>query len=111
MAEARIKAGMWVSAALRLAFNEGRGGAVLRRGDPDAGGILLVLRGEAGLSVLTQVTAADGEHAWMRATGPAPTPQEAADAYVDRQVGRDPDLWVVELDAPDYLPPFAGRVL
>ncbi len=54
MAEARIKAGMWVSAALRLAFNEGRGGAVLRRGDADAGGILLVLRGEAGLKVLTQ---------------------------------------------------------
>jgi hypothetical protein len=111
MAEARIKAGMWVSAALRLAFNEGRGGAVLRRGDADAGGILLVLRGEAGLKVLTQVTAADGEHAWMRATGPDPTTQEAADSYVERQIGRDPDLWVVEFDAPDYLPPFAGRVL
>ena len=111
MADARIKAGMWVSAALRLAFNDGRGGVVLRRGDSDAGGLLIVLRGAAGLCVLSQVSAADGEAAWMRATGAAPVAQEVADAYVDRQVGRDPDLWVVEFDAPDYLPPFDGRIV
>jgi len=111
MAEARIKAGLWVSAALRLAFNDGRGGAVLRRGDADAGGILAVLRGPEGLCVLSQVTAPEGEHAWMRATGAAPVGQEVADAYVERQVRRDPDLWVVEFDAPDYQPPFAGKVV
>jgi hypothetical protein len=111
VAEVRIKAGMWVSAALRLAFNDGRGGAVLRRGDADAGGILVVLRGHAGLMVLSQVSAGEGERAWMRATGEVPVEQDVADAYVARQVGRDPDLWVVEFDAPDYLPPFAGRVI
>ncbi len=111
MAEARIKAGLWVSAALRLAFNDGRGGAVLRRGDADAGGILLVLRGQAGLSVLSQIAAGDDDRAWMRVTGPEPVGQEAADAYVERQTARDPDLWVVEFDAPDYLPPFEGRIV
>jgi hypothetical protein len=111
MAEARIKAGLWVSAALRLAFNDGRGGAVLRRGDADAGGILLVLRGDRGLQILSQITGADGEHDWLRATGPEPVTQEEADAYIERQIGRDPDLWVVEFDAPDYLPPFEGRVV
>ena len=111
MADARIKAGMWVSAALRLAFADGPGGAVLRRGDSDAGGMLIVLRGAAGLCVLSQVSTADGAPAWMRATGADPVPQDAADAYVDRQVARDPDLWVVEFDAPDYLPPFDGRII
>ena len=44
---------------------------------------------------------------------PAPNPvaQDVADAYVARQVGRDPDLWVVEFDAPDYQPPFDGRIV
>ncbi len=110
MADARIKAGLWVSAALRLAFNDGRGGAVLRRGDADAGGVLVVLRGAAGLSVLSQVSA-EGASAWLRATGPAPVAQDVADAYVERQIARDPDLWVVEFDAPDYQPPFEGRVV
>ncbi len=109
--EARVKAGLWVAAALRLAFADGRGGAVLRRGDADAGGILVVLRGREGLSVLSQVSGQDGEHAWLRATGSAPVLQDAADSYVERQVARDPDLWVVEFDAPDYLPPFEGRVV
>ncbi len=111
VAEARVKAGIWVSAALRLSFGQGRGGAVLRRGDQDAGGILAVLRGREGFVVLSQVSGADGERAWMRATGEAPVDQAAADAYVSRQVGRDPDLWAVEFDAPDYVPPFEAKVL
>ena len=45
------------------------------------------------------------------ATGADPVAQEVADAYVDRQVARDPDLWVVEFDSPDYLPPFDGRIV
>jgi hypothetical protein len=111
VAEARVKAGMWVSAALRLSFAEGGGGAVLRRGDEDAGGILAVLRGREGFVVLSQVSGVDGERAWMRGTGADPVDQDAADAYVARQVGRDPDLWAVEFDAPDYLPPFEAKIL
>ena len=110
MDEPRIKAGLWVRAALRLADAGGRPGAVLRRGDADAGGVLVVLRGREGLSVLSQVRAG-AEMSWLRATGPDPVDQATADAYVARQVGRDPDLWVVELEAPDLLPLFEGRVI
>ena len=111
VAEPRVKAGIWVAAALRLSDGGGRPGAVLRRGDADGGGILVVLRGREGLCVLTQVRTGDGEAAWMRGTGAAPVEQEAADAYVERQVRRDPDLWVVEFEAPDLLPPFEGRIV
>jgi len=111
VAEARVKAGLFVSAALRMAFSAGRAGAVLRHGDDDAGGILAILRGREGFLVLTQVAAADGAGAWLRATGPDPVAQDAVDEYVARQVARDPDLWVVEFDAPDFVPPFAARLL
>ena len=109
--EPRVKAGLWVAAALRLADAEGRPGVVLRRGDADGGGILVVLRGRSGLSVLTQVRVGEGKAAWMRGTGATPVEQDAADAYVERQVRRDPDLWVIEFDAPDLLPPFEGRIV
>ena len=111
MAEPRVKAGLWVKMALRLADSAGRPGMVLRRGDPDAGGVLVVLRVPDGLVVLSRVTSGDGGQAWMRGTGAAPVDQAAADAYTARQVRYDPDLWVLEFEAPDGLPPFEGRLL
>jgi hypothetical protein len=114
MAEPRVKAGIWVSMALRMGDLAGRSGAVLAKGDADAGGVLVVLRDRerpASLVVLSQMRAADGGAAWMRGTGPAPVDQAAADAYVARQMRFDPDLWVVEFDAPDLLPPFEAKIV
>lgn len=111
MSEARVKAKLWVQMALRMGDIDGRPGVVLRRGDADAGGVLVVLRGREGLSVLSQVRAAGADVAWMRATGGAAVDQVAADAYVARQVGRDPDLWVLEFESPDLLPPFDGKII
>ncbi len=71
----------------------------------------MVLRGRDGVSVLSQMRTADGAPAWMRATGPAAVGQDIADAYVARQTGFDPDLWVLEFESPDMLPPFEGRVV
>jgi hypothetical protein len=111
MTEPRLKTGIWVGVALRLGNASGCYGAVLRKGDPDAGGVLVVLRGRAGLVVLSQVRSADGAPAWMRGTGAAPVDQEAVDAYVARQVKYDTDLWVLEFDSPDLTPPFEAAIV
>jgi hypothetical protein len=111
MSEPRVKVGIWVSAALRMADLSGRSGMVLRKGDADAGGVLVVLRGQGGASVLSQMRTGDGQSAWMRATGPEVVAEPDADAYVARQVSRDPDLWVLEFDAPELLPPFEAIIL
>jgi hypothetical protein len=111
MSQPRVKAGLWVSMALRMGNADGRYGAVVRKGDPDAGGVLVILRQDKALSVLSQIRSAEGEAAWLRATGPAPVDQEAADAYIARQVGFDPDLWVLEFEAPDLLPPFEAKIV
>jgi hypothetical protein len=109
--EARVKSGIWVQMAVRLSDIAGRPAAVLRRGDPDSGGILCLLRGREGCVVLSQVRDAEGRPAWLRGTGGAPVPEEEADAYVERQTKRDPDLWVVEFEAPDLKPPFEAKLL
>ena len=111
MTEARIKAGIWVSMALRLGTAEGRFAAVIRKGDPDAGGVLVVLRKDKSVSVLSQLRSAEGELAWMRATGPEPVDDATADAYIARQVKFDPDLWVIEFETPDLLPPFEAKLV
>ncbi len=111
MSEPRVKVGIWVSAALRMADIAGKPGVVVRKGDADAGGVIAVLRGRAGVMVLSQVRTGSGEPAWMRATGAAPVDDPAADTYIARQVARDPDLWVVEFECPDFTPPFEANFL
>ena len=109
MAEARVKAKLWVQMALRMGDIDGRPGAVLRAGDADAGGVLVVLRGREGLVVLSQMRSG-AEMSWLRGTGAGAVDQATADSYVARQVARDPDLWVIEFEAPDLLPPFEARI-
>jgi hypothetical protein len=103
----RLKSGLWVQATLRTGLN----GTVVHKGDPDAGGILVVLRGRQGLAVFSRVTGPDGEPAWLRAVGTAPLTEPDADAYIARQTARDPDLWVIEMEVADLVPPFEGRIL
>jgi hypothetical protein len=111
VSEPRLKSGLFVQAALRMGDRAGCPGMVLRKGDADAGGVLVVLHGRAGVQVLAQARTADGAPAWTRATGAAPVDQATADAYVSRQVSRDPDLWVVEFETPDLVPPFEAKLM
>lgn len=109
--EPRLKAGLWVKMALRRADLAARPGVVLRRGDPDAGSIFVVLRGREGLCVLSQTRTPQGARAWLRATGAAPVAQDVADEYLARQLRYDPDFWVLEFEAPDFKPPFEATLV
>ncbi len=110
--EPRLKTKMQVMAAVRLCTVRAIPIAIARRGDEDAGTILIKLnRLEHGVTVLAQTRLPQGELAWLRATGEAPVDEAAADAYIARQVQRDPDLWVIEIEDREGRPVFAGRVL
>jgi len=109
--EPRLKSKIAVAAMLRMGDAAGKPGAVLKRGDPDAGAILILLRGRNGLAIFGQTRAPDGGEAWQRLSGAAPIDQSGADALLARQFRFDPDLWAVEFETPDLQPPFQLHVI
>ncbi len=97
----RLKTELRVQAWLRTCAGRGLMATVARKGDTDAGALFLkVNRFAAGCVVYSGVSAPDGTVAWLQSTGPAPVTENAADAYLARQAGYDPDLWVLEIEDP-----------
>lgn len=112
MTEPKLKAKLWVQAALRRCTVEGITAVVVRKGDEDGGTILVKLnRGPAGCEVFTQTRDAEGRPAWLRATGAAPVPEDKADAAIARAREVDWDLWVIEVEDREGRVPFLERVL
>jgi hypothetical protein len=109
MTEARLKTGLWVKATLRLCDQRALPAVLVRRGDPDAGAVLVKLSlRAAGCMIFAEARDAGGVPVWLAGTGPEPVPEAAADAYVARQVARDPDLWVIEIEDVEGVSPW-GR--
>lgn len=108
----RLRTDLVARALLRQSGLDGRSAMLLRKGDPDAGGILVVLAGRNGEGiVLSQARTDDGRPAWRRGTGATPVPPDQIQTYIDRQLKYDPDLWVLEIETVDFSPPFEAILI
>jgi hypothetical protein len=97
----RLKTSFWVQAQIRICDLGAIPIAVLKRGDPDAGTVILkIARQGRTCEILSQVRDLDGAMKWMRASGPEPVPESEVDPLIERQTKRDPDLWVIEIEDP-----------
>ena len=94
-----LTTGIWVSAQVRICDRNFIPATIVRRGDSDAGTVLVkVNRFEKGVTVYAQASTLDGEPGWNRGTGATPVTEAEADAYIERQVKYDPDVWVLEIE-------------
>jgi hypothetical protein len=99
----RLTAHVWVTAQVRLCDVHFIPLVVARRGDAEAGAILVRLVREPGSNLLlARHTQIDGSSAWMIVGGDGgeAVDDTVADAYIARQVDRDPDLWVLDITDP-----------
>ena len=94
---ARLASGVWVSAYLTRLRLAGIPAYVTAKGDPTAGAVVVkvaLLDGTAR-AFERRSDLMTGARAWiMLADGP----EAEVDALLSRTRGRDPDLWVIELE-------------
>ncbi len=94
-----LTTGLWVMAQVRICDRNFIPATIVRRGDSDAGTVLVKLnRFEEGVTVYTQASSTGDDPLWSRGTGPKPVSEAEADAYIARQVKYDPDVWVLEIE-------------
>ncbi len=108
----RLPTEVWVKAHLRRCHVEAIPVVVMHKGEATGGTVLLkVLQRDIGCRVLSQIRDIEGKLGWLSAMGEAPVAEAEADAYIDRAVKRDPDLWVIEIESQDGRHPFEGKML
>lgn len=94
----RLASSVLVSALIRQAEAEGGFGAVLAKGDPTAGSVLILLaeRGKRAM-LLERLLQPDGDYAWSE-NRDVVEKEDVFHDFLARRRRFDPDLWVVELD-------------
>lgn len=99
MIEPRLASAVQVSAFIRLAQTGGDFAAILRKGDPVAGAIMLIglIRGKDP-ALYERFPSLDGGSPWHMVGKNVPDNEQDIAALWQKRAERDPDLWVIELD-------------
>jgi hypothetical protein len=92
-----LNSDLWVGALIRRAQIEGANATVVRKGDLRAGTVIVKAYNTADRTarLYSEAFGADGERLWIQ---PVAGTESELDAYIERQRGYDPDLWVVEIE-------------
>lgn len=93
-----LSSDLWVSALIRRAQIEGAYATVVKKGDERAGSVIVKAYDTSTRTarLYTEAFGTDGDRLWIQ---PVTSDRESElDAYIARQRGYDPDLWVVEIE-------------
>lgn len=99
---ARLPAHLEVSGLIRAVEAAGGFGMVLKKGERDAGTLLVVCVQRDGTSVLYErMPQLDGTRAWTESKVQDTENKWEFHEYLARRARQDDDLWIVELTADD----------
>ena len=94
----KLKAAIQIKAIIRRAEVAGAHAFLLRRGSEEAGALFLKLsRLDGTFVVLNQARRGEGELVWTKPLGDS-SDHAAVNAYLEKQVRFDPDLWILEIE-------------
>lgn len=99
----RLKSEIWVKAYLRRCRVEGADAVLVRRGDPDAGAIYIKVSRLDGTAALFGPAPAGLDEAredrrWEPCLKGGAAAEAEVDAFLERQVSFDADIWIVAVE-------------
>jgi hypothetical protein len=98
MGMAMLKTGFWAEALLRRAETAGAAAYLLRRGDQDAGAVLVKVSKLDGTATLyVPARSSEGERIWIKPLGEN-VEEARIDAYARERGEDDPDIWLIEIE-------------
>ncbi len=98
----RLSARLEVAGLIRRVMAEGGFAALIARGEPDSGTILLILRdARTNPRLFERMPQSDGSRRWSFNRNQDADNKQEFDDYLDRRKAQDRDLWIVELDSPN----------
>lgn len=109
MSDGRLPTALWVDAVLKPLNDRGIYYYITQKGNHDSGMILLKLNGLGqGVKLLTQERDFfEDKLTWVNAIAQQDNLEESdVDAYIQKALQRDPDLWVIEIEDPGLNNPF-----
>lgn len=96
---ARVVSHVEVSALIRRIEQRGGTGAVVARGDRDAGGILTILADRGTPErLLERILDVSGSYRWQSVGPKDIIGYQDLNGYIQRRRRADSDLWIIELD-------------
>ncbi len=95
----RLPASLEATALMRRVQSDGGFATLLKKGDPDRGALLLVIRSRARhVACLERVLSIAAGYQWQ-AAGPAESADDHTLAeFLQKRMRFDEDLWIIELD-------------
>lgn len=111
MTEDRLPTELWVTAHLRQCTAKGIANYVVHKGAEAAGTVMvkIVIAGQ-GCKLLNQSRDLDGNMGWMDVFDGTVVEEKKADDYIKRNIQRDPDIWVIEIEDKSGANPFEGKI-
>jgi hypothetical protein len=95
----RLPAHVEVSALLRQVQGAGGFATVIRKGERDAGSLLVVVsHNGAPMRLFERIPDHSGHRVWTLVRHQDPENNTEFDDYLTRRSDQDPDLWIIELD-------------
>lgn len=95
----RLPAHLEAGAIIRGVESEGGFAAVLRKGDPDKGALVLIVRHRGEFrGLLERALDADFQYSWRLQSGDESISSDQLQRLVESRTRLDADLWLIELD-------------